>query len=109
MEGGKDQNPLAQRYDSYLRPHNGGDSSSEDSTHESDTSSLADEREIHQNLKRILNFLKTQDKDDLKSLDDCDHLRSEDEYAKMMLQEGVLEENKEEKDIEMYAIQANVL
>ena len=50
-----------------------------------------------------------QNKDDIKSLEDCENLRSEDEFQIQLHGGGILESNKEERDIEIYSILANTL
>ena len=47
------------RHNRYLMAPMGEDMFKEGSTHESDTSSQADERDIHFNLKKIHNFLES--------------------------------------------------
>ena len=85
------------KHNRYLMAPMGEDMYREGSTHESDTSSMADERDIHFNLKKIHNFLESQDRSKLEQLKNCDHLRTEEEFNE--IHEGLMQENKQEKDI----------
>ena len=77
------------------------------SRHESDTSSLADEKEIHNKLSQIMNLIGNEsDRDE----DGTDIVRSEEEFSRKMAEE-VYDESidggrSEDDDLDLYQIQA---
>lgn len=60
----------------------GEDLEEEGSTHESDTSSMADEREIHFNLRKILDFINSQEESKFHDLEDFENVKIDEEFAK---------------------------